>query len=283
MAGEPLNLRPYGDSLTGGGPAAQPGTFEAAAQDRAMRKLNHWRAGLGGDRPAGPNLLCLMIALLFTLVPVGIFGLLPVWVAAKGIAVGALELGMFVATFVVVSAALCYLQTRPTSPKRTLNEFYRSLGRGQTKRAQKLVLPPDLDEFPRYQPHLPDLGEPTTLAYHFDDPTGFRAYWNGLVRAQTWPYCHVKISKLEEREIAPGIVVVDFELHLIMNTRLIFVVLVIAVIIDLLTRRTVRVPMRKVLVKVGNEWRLFNGEWMGYDEHDLNWARAASRPPGSVE
>ncbi len=88
------------------------------------------------------------------------------------------------------------------------------------------------------------------------------------------------------REVAHGIVAVDFELRLIMNTKLwtslVFGMIILAVIADLATRRTVRVPVRKVLIKVGDEWRMFNGEWMGPEEQDLSWAHRhpPARKPG---
>jgi len=42
-------------------------------------------------------------------------------------------------------------------------------------------------------------------------------------------------------------------------------------IVDLATRKTVVQEMRKILVRVGDEWHLFNGEWMGIEETDVGW------------
>jgi hypothetical protein len=78
---------------------------------------------------------------------------------------------------------------------------------------------------------------------------------------------------------APDIAVVDYKLRLTMNTQLwlllVFVALLIAVIVDFATRKVVKVELRKVLVRVGDEWKLLNAEWQGYEDYDLRWLDGA--------
>ncbi|MCB9936154.1 MAG: hypothetical protein H6840_10725 [Planctomycetes bacterium] len=75
--------------------------------------------------------------------------------------------------------------------------------------------------------------------------------------------------------MASDVVIVDFELRLIMNTSLwfllIFVALVIAALVDLATRKTVHVHMRKILVRVDKEWHLLSSEWQAYEENNTQW------------
>jgi hypothetical protein len=79
--------------------------------------------------------------------------------------------------------------------------------------------------------------------------------------------------------VARDVAVIDYKLKLIMNTRLwlllIFVALLLAVIVDIATQKRVKAQLRKVAVKVGDEWKLLNGEWQGYEDFDLRWLDGA--------
>lgn len=111
--------------------------------------------------------------------------------------------------------------------------------------------------------------------YEFDRTTGFGDYWTGLVRYPASPYCLAQISNLHVEEIDEDLVVAEFNLKLGINTSLwillALVTVLLALVVDLATRKRVNAPMRKILVRVGDEWHLFSGEWQGPDEADAIW------------
>jgi hypothetical protein len=147
--------------------------------------------------------------------------------------------------------------------------------------ARKLVVPNDFDSFPREYPDHKALGLGGMPPYEFDAPSGFKDYWTGLVRYPSSPYCLAQVRNVRVEEIDPDIAVVEFRLKLAINTSLwillVIVALLIALIVDLATRKRIDAPMRKILIRVGDEWHLFSGEWQGPDEQDVSWLEEARR------
>jgi hypothetical protein len=215
-----------------------------------------------------PTLLLLWGALLFFQGEWGPRPGVPLFLAIAGVLFGALTIWLI-------------LNAKADTPNRALRLFYKALGRGNAKRALRLVVPNDLDAFPRYHPDIPVHPRLLSSPFRFDPPAGFGAYWQGLVRYHTMPYCITTVRAVKVREITPDIVVVDFRARFIMNTQLwwllILVALIVALIVDLATRKTVVQEMRKILVRVGDEWHLFNGEWMGLEEMDVGWTTGRDR------
>lgn len=282
MSGQP-NLRPYGDSWGNNAQSAPGGSLEEQALSRASQKLALVRSGRSGDEPAGLDLMLLLPSFLLALLlgaPLMFFGVM-VMVNARNGAVGGLMLLVFGLLFMLIPLVV-YLQTRLSTPKGALLSFYKSLARGRNKRARKLIVRPDLDQFPRFQPMIADLGTPTNYPRGFNDERAFGDYWRELLLSGSMPYCLAAVKGVRETPISADVMLVDFELKLIMNTRmwlLLFLVIgLLAAIIDLATRKTVTVPMRKVLVRVGEEWRIFSGEWQGYEEFNLDWTRKSNQP-----
>jgi hypothetical protein len=115
----------------------------------------------------------------------------------------------------------------------------------------------------------------------FADTESFASYWKEMLRYQPLPYCFARIKGVTERPIAQDLMLVDFELTFIMNTQLwfllIFLALPLAAIVDLMTRKTVKVQMRKLLYRAGDEWHMFNGEYQGPEELDTRWLH--NQPP----
>lgn len=269
-----INTRPYGNTLQGAaGPAA---TMEEAALHRAAAKLAAIGSNAAGDAPVGINWGTGIAAILLGGIPAGLFALLAA-AAFSDRSAGATP-GLILSLIALVFCGLpvlIILSSKPDKPKKALKEFYRAVGRGNAKRALSLVTNADKDGFQRRQPVIPKLGRPSGYPYALDSADGFKGYWNELVRTHPAPYCFTRISGLQVQEVKPGVVIADFELTLTMNTQLwwilILVALLLAALVDILTRKVVKVRMRKVLVQVGDEWKLFNGEWQGYDEMDLRW------------
>ncbi|MBZ0135838.1 MAG: hypothetical protein K8I27_05655 [Planctomycetes bacterium] len=276
MSGQPVNFQPYGDGFAAHRAAASGlGSMEEQALARAGAKLDSVRTGLGGDRAAGPDLVQVIPAALLAL----LFGA-PCLIGAAALArqpdgiVGGVILGILGLTILAIPVLL-WIQSKPATPKRALQGFYRSLARNRVGRARALTVQADLDRFPRHQPMIAKLGRPAGIPRGFGDRHAFQSYWNELLRSHPSPYCISRVSNVRVTPIGPDIVLVDFQLKLVMNTSLwlllVFVALLLAVIADIATRKTVKVQMRKLLVKVDDEWHLLSAEWQGYEEFNIAW------------
>jgi len=177
--------------------------------------------------------------------------------------------------------------SRANTPRRALELYYRSLARAQFEKAASLVVPNDFDAFPRWFPDLQDFsGPPPSEVLFFDDAEEYADYWRALLRSRAMPYCVVRVRALISEEVAPGIILCDYELSLITNTLLWillifipYVGLIVAALADYFTRKRIRLRMTKVLVRADNEWLLFNGAWHEPDEEDLSWL---PEPEGSA-
>jgi hypothetical protein len=194
--------------------------------------------------------------------------------------VGVAMMGVLGLVF-LVPGLVRILTSTATTPKRALTLFYKSIGGGHMNAARKLVVPNDFDDFPREYPEHKALGLGGMPPYEFGARAGFADYWTGLVRYPSSPYCLVRVQDIRVEEVDPDIAVVEFRLKLAINTSLwillILVALLIALIVDLATRKRIDAPMRKILIRVGDEWHLFSGEWQGPDEHDVSWLEERRR------
>ena len=277
MSGD-LNLRPYGNSWGPSASSAPAGTLEEQAHARARIKLEQLRSGHSSDVEAGPDYIGLIPAALLALILGLPFLLLAGALAGeKDAGAGVAIFGLFGLLFLSLPVWM-FFRTRPQTSKGALLGFYRALGRGRYGRARRLTLRGDLDSFPRYQPNIQFLGRPGGYPRNFGDEQAFKDYWRELLRTQPLPYCIANLKNVRESNAAPDLLIVDFELKLMMNTSLWLFLLplgwLIVLIVDLATRKTVTVQMRKLLVRVGTEWHIFSAEWQGYEEYNLNWLHA---------
>ena len=274
-ATQPNNLRPYGYAGTSGTPAA--GGDPAVVIQRATAKFHAARTG--AVQPAGADVPATILVSLLALVPTLLFGLGAYAFAADRNPAGALILAAIALAFMSMPV-LVHATTRPSNPKAAFKAFLRAVARGRLKRARRLVIDADLDDFPRVQPIVPELGRPTGMAHAFFDEQSFKGYWKGLLRWRQPCYCLVGFKDLQVTQVSPYIALVEARVKFTMNTSLwlllITVALLIAVLVDIATQTRVVVPVRKVLVRVGDEWRIFNAELMGADEHDLSWLGTAA-------
>jgi len=129
------------------------------------------------------------------------------------------------------------------------------------------------------------LGRPATSPFSFEDPASFGTYWNRLLRHHTAPYCIATVRRVRVRRLDDDIAVARFQLVLQMNTSLwlflVLVALIVAVIVDLATRTRVTAELEKILVRVGDEWHLYDGAWQGVEEEDSTWLASSGEPAGS--
>jgi len=252
--------------------------YEREAIERARRKLAELRSGKVVPSPAGPFWGRIVgggiLILLGVAFPAGTWALLSDGADPDAARIGIALVALLGLAFAVPGLVMV-LTSKATTQRRALTLFYKSIGRGNMRGARALVVPNDLDDFPRHYPDHAALGQGGMPPYEFDRGTGFHSYWTGLVRYPASPYCLVRISNLHVEEIDPDLAVAEFDLKLGINTSLwmvlILVTLLLALIVDLATRKRVKAQMRKILVRVGDEWHLFSGEWQGPDEADAIW------------
>ncbi|MFI5401460.1 MAG: hypothetical protein ACHQ1G_00775 [Planctomycetota bacterium] len=253
--------------------------YEVEAIARARRKLEELRSGKVVPQPAGVfwgrRIGGGILVLIGIALPAGFYALFsgrggdpdPALVAAAFFGV----LGLAFA----VPGLLMVMTSRADTPRHALALFYKSIGRGNMRGARKLVVPNDLDDFPRHYPDQRALGHGGTPPYEFDTQKGFHDYWTGLVRYPSSPYCIVQVRGLHVEQLDADLAVAEFDLHLSINTSLwillALLTLLLAFIVDLATRKRVQASMRKILVRVGDEWHFFSGEWQGPDEEDDIW------------
>lgn len=274
------NLTPFGFANA----PAEPNAYVLDALGRAEIKLNALRAGVTRERPVG-NLGVYAVgrsaALFFLSLPFVIFMLVS-FADKNGGSAGAGLIFLAIVLAMNGFAVWLFISARADTPTKALKFFFKAVAAGKGERAASLVVSNDFDDFPRYPPQLAGFGQGSVRP--FFNPQYLGGYYNELLRYHSAPYCIASLHGVREQQIAPDLVIVDCEVRFIMNTQLwlllVFVALLIALIADMATRKTVRMPLRKLLFKVGDEWKLFNGELQGGEEQDLRWL-AQSQTPGT--
>lgn len=269
-----INLTPFGHAHA----PAEPNAYALDAFGRAEIKLNALRARVTNERPVG-NLGAMAMgpsaALFFLSWPFIIFTL--VSFSAKSGGAGAGLIFLLIVLAMNGLAVWLFINARADTPKKALKYYFKAVAAGKGAKAASLVVSNDLDDFPRYPPITPGFGHAGVRP--FFNAQYLEGYWNELVRYHSAPYCYVSLHRVNEQQIAPDLVLVDCEVRFMMNTQLwIFLFIVIgifAIIIDAATRKTVKMPIRKLLYKVGDEWKVFNGELQGPEELDLRWLQSA--------
>jgi len=262
-------------------------SYHARALDRARTRLADHVAGRSPDGEVGRSIGATIALIVFVIVPLFVFLALALYgtveaarspyedTAPMVILAGLLALGLVLSVYGTWRA---YQSSDPTRPAGALSRYYKHLAKGQAEKAQRLVLSSDFDEHPRYQPLIPNLGPPSQAPIAFWQPGAFASYWNQLLRHHTVPYCYSTVSRVQVSEVDPGLAVVDFQLKFVTNTSLVWLAVlvspIIAIILDLATRKRAHLEMTKVLVRVGSEWHLLSGELRGPEEWDLSWLPA---------
>lgn len=276
-----INLTPFGHAHA----PAEPNPYALDAFGRAEIKLNALRARATNEQPVG-NLGAMAMgpsaALFFLSLPFVIFTL--VSFSAKNPSVGAGLIFMLIVIAMNGLAVWLFINARANTPKKALKYFFKCVASGKGAKAASLVVSNDLDDFPRYPPVTTGFGQAGVRP--FFNVQYLEGYWNELVRYHSAPYCYISLHRVNEQQIAHDLVLVDCEVRFMMNTQLwlfLFIVIgIFAIIVDAATRKTVKMPVRKLLYKVGEEWKVFNGELQGPEELDLRWLQnvemSAARP-----
>ena len=262
--------------------------YHAAVLDRARRKRESLVSGARFS-PIGVlwDVVILQTVLITALVSFAALPFFLLW-QSDGEANIALGISTVALSSLYLVPIFGVFRPKARSPECALKTFYKSLGKGRFKHAHKLVFEPDRDESLRYPPAVTNMGRPTGRAYSFANGLGFAEYWKSLIHTHPWPYCIAKVSDVNVQQVTPRIAVASYRLRLRMNTKFWWLLLlgslffigalllwaIMAAVLDQVTSKRVDFLMQKVLVKVGDEWRVFNGEWHGPEDVDLSWFMA---------
>jgi hypothetical protein len=189
------------------------------------------------------------------------------------------------------------LGSRASTPKRAVQLFFRMVAGKRYKGARKLVIPNDLDNFPRFFPADSDIGGyPPADPVYFDAIQEFEDYWRALLRWPTAATCVLRIRQFEVEQVTSDLAICDFRVRAGVNTSLwllllatplagllipgsgpyfvgvlVWPALIVAAVADAVTRKWITRDLTKVLVRVDDEWHLFDGAWDEFDEEDLSW------------
>jgi len=268
--------RPYGDALT---PKMVVPDDAEERLEAAREKWRLLRAGQTHDQPAGDESRLRRVGLVVVLVSGGPavmgVGFLPVVLVGDPVfsflLVTSLAGGLWSAGAIYFSM----LRRRPrTDPVKALRSYFASLLYGDAKHAAKHVTNADKNDLPRFQPMHTGLGAPSGKQFKFKYPGDFKLYWAELVPGIPFAATTHRLVVREEKELAPQLRAVRF--HWTVTTRnqywlLLTPLLFSGLVLFLVLRQRYEGEMQKLMVKVGDEWKLFNGEWQGYEELDLSW------------
>lgn len=140
----------------------------------------------------------------------------------------------------------------PTSPERAMRNFYEFISRGNYKAAWDMLVPLE---------HNKESGE-------FESFDAFRAYWK-----RTRKELKLRSGKLffQEVQVTPGpsgVAICSLKIQAAADM-IIAPALIATATVSLGADREYQI--QKLVVPFGAEWRIWSGEFVGADEHDLSW------------
>jgi hypothetical protein len=201
---------------------------------------------------------------------------------------------------VLVFAVLGVPRRRLHPAERALHEFYgtASIDKKVSGLADNVVSA-DLDRSARRPPAF-DCGVPQ--APRIDSPEELDRYWNTLLKPDGKPCHSLSVKNVQLTSLADDVVLAKFRLR-VMKSRVDFVLMAVVVVGltgVMLAQEALEQPwsaiaittiffaglcllafagqgehasfrVRKLLVHSGGKWRLFCGDWEGWEETDLSW------------
>lgn len=229
-----------------------------SANTRAEAKLATVRSGHRDDEPVNRNPLEIFVGMMFCvliLVPPFVL-LLLAYKANIGVHPVVAILLSILSVGTVLIAVWFYYRNETDTPFHAVKYFFLAAIHGRHRHAYEMLVDGDKDATPRL------MGQ---QEFTFDQLDGFRSYWRN-VRKRGGGYGRVRIDNQHEVEM------LDQDLALV---RFAF--------LDAVGKRGEE--HKKLVVKIANEWHLFNGEWSSIEDDDSTWiARvpAYSQAPAGI-
>jgi hypothetical protein len=290
------NLSPYGHSAP---THVQQGVWSpdylAAAFERARFKVSN----VVPEAPVGPDGVYRVYAFVY----VGI-GLL--WLGLVGLAVVATgePVGLGIWPFLLIAGSLFWFNkhtnSNPNTPERALHAWISALNRKKWERVDRLRLHTDRDNFPRR------IATPMgALELPMGTVAEVEQYWKELRSHKGLHQGQWYLKKVQTHARGQGIAVVTGELSVprvkpvyALVSLLLFgagavamialaisdnakgstigaffllaMVLALLVSLIILARRR-KMPIRKIVIYNGHEWRMLSGEWQAPEDNDDRW------------
>lgn len=213
-------------------------------RQRALAKLQAIRSGQTDDAPLRRNpfeiFIGLVVLLLFP-VPAMIVGIMSLTGVSRMDPVGGTIL--LVAAFIAAGGlAFWYFRPRVSTPFQAVKTFMKYAAGRNPGAAYHMLTDADKDDTPRL------LGVDT---FSFEEVEEFCSYWRA-VRKRGGDEGRVMIDPMHRvTMIDDDLALVEFAFR------------------DEIGQRGE--THRKLVVRIEQEWRLFNGEWSGEEESDLRW------------
>lgn len=256
------SLRPYGQALSinrrlglhFGDPQRDP------ALARAKAKLGTACA----DPPLGPPVLANVIRLgmAISLASGGLAATM-VWEKAQA----AIYPGVLCALVLTLYSLYALVAGRPKTPVHAAREWLRCIQNHEWGRAHRLVVAADRDPWLRCPPSLAEANLGPERAEVFGDLRGFRKYWlRTLIQG-----VRTRLRLRAARDLAP----------MKLSDDLWAVPLELRIEPAVYAGKLPWQPFAKLVVRCGNEWRMFSGELSAPEEANLSWVQTPEDAPQS--
>jgi hypothetical protein len=201
---------------------------------------------------------------------------------------------------------------RMSAAERMIRHFYDAAGWESNRPIQHLsefVIGADFDAAPRKAPAINPGAEPAQLS----DGGALDKYWTELIRPSRKLRHQFTVDSVELSELDPGLQLASVKLRVVRVRKLPYELSVLVLIIPycfeselnaisswlyfllivgaalamvallhLFSRATRTFRVHKLVVRCGNQWRLFCGDWEGWEERDLSWLDAEGLPLASA-
>jgi hypothetical protein len=252
-----MDLRPYGlvPPPRRNGPIV---TYDdpTLAMARAHYKLQQWLDGRNADQSVGAAVWWPSLVMVCGFAELA-FGAAYLWTMDTP---APLLLSGPLGIYLLIYGSRTIARSRARTPVDCVREFVHCVQRADLHRAWALVAPVDRDSYTRAAPSVAENDPVTVKRFAFDSRASFAAYWRAA-RA-LGPATRLRLVAGQRVEhLGPGIAVVSIEVNVQKTMRL--------------QSEARTLDIRKLVLRHGNEWRVFDGEVASAAELDPQWLRQA--------
>lgn len=156
----------------------------------------------------------------------------------------------------------------PVTPYRCIREYVHCIERGDFGRAHRLLSPLDLDASPRSAPSAAGHRVNPNHLYPFIDKRDFARYWKSAKALALSKRLKLKVPSQPQR-MTDDIYLAPVQLNFLKTLGT----------VQGSDGRPLRTIAFKLLLRYGDEWRVFNGEVAGEEEVSDEWIRDLLLPP----
>ena len=250
-----MDLNPYGHVP----PARRNGpivTYDdpALAVARAHYKLQQWLDGRNLDEPVGPAIWWPSLVMVCGFAELA-FGAAFWWKLGTP---GPMLLSGPLGVYLLIHGWGTITRSRARTPRDCIREFIHCIHRADLHRAWGLVAPVDRDNYTRAAPSASEHDPVSVKRFAFDSRASFAAYWRSA--RSLGPASRLKLKSAGRvQHLSPDIALVSVEVHVQKSLHL--------------ERERRALDVVKIVLRHGDEWRVFDGEVASAAELDPQWLR----------